>query len=278
MPNTPVIKQKSPILFVILVLFFLFLLAGLAGFYFMRSFNLPVSLPASLSGLVALPVLTPRATESDFSFISDPLVRKHMTAQANQTVFRVRSHDLVSTKGFYSFFEVQISGNEMAYSSWQESDGKKLNELMSIGDTTFVKEYKTNTWWRQVSKPEAKPTGNEEPMEEPTDFKKEYEDLKTKPPAFEKIGEESCGSLTCYAYKEVDSENPEASRLFWFDTKQYLLRKEETGFGEWRAANNYEYDNIAVKAPSPTKDVPEGKNIYEYMTIGTPDIMPVEEE
>ena len=270
MPAKPQTTSKSPVLLVILALFFLFVVAGLAGLYFMRSFNLPVSLPGNLSGLVGLPGVAMRATESDFAFVDDPLVRKHMAAQANVTAFRMRSHDLIGTKGSYTVFETQLTGSDMAYASWREADSKKSEELISMGETIFVKDYKDNAWWKQVNKPEAKPTGIEEPMKEPADFKKEYENLKTKPPEFEKMGEETCGpsadGLTCYKYKEVDESNPEASRLFWFDTQKYLLRKEESGFGEWRAAVEYEYDNIYVKAPSPTKDVPEGKNIYEYMT------------
>lgn len=266
MPAAPEAKTKSPIILVIVVLFFLFLVAGIAGLYFVKSFNLPISLPVKLPGIVGMPGTALRATENDFSFIEDTTLRKHMAAQANAAEFRVRSRDAVSAEGFAQVFEVRIQGEEMAYAMWQDVSGKKSGEFISIGKTTFAKDYKDNTWWKQTDTPEAKPTG-EEPQPEPVDFKKEYEDLKSKPPKFEKLGEEACGSLTCYKYTEVNSETPEASRLFWFDTKKFLLRKEESGYGEWRAFTDYGYDGINVKAPTPTKDVPEGKNIYEYMVI-----------
>ena len=71
MPDTTTTKMKSPIIFVIVVLFFLFLIAGIAGLYFAKSFNLPVSLPIKLPGIVSLSGVTPRATENDFSFIEE---------------------------------------------------------------------------------------------------------------------------------------------------------------------------------------------------------------
>jgi hypothetical protein len=78
------------------------------------------------------------------------------------------------------------------------------------------------------------------------------------------LGEESCGTLTCYKYQE-GSDADDTTRIFWFDTKDLLLRKEQTGFGEFVSVSEYSYDNINVSAPSPTKPVPEGKSIYDMM-------------
>lgn len=251
----------SPIVFLIIIA----MVAG--GIYLVAKQG---NLPSGISSLVPTGLVVPKATENDFAFIEDPLIRKHFAAQANVTAYRTRSHDLIGQEGSFNVFEVQVKGNDAAFYNWHEDSGKKNAELISIGDTTYIKDYKDGAWWKQTIKPEERPKNEDEGEREPTNFKEEFEGLKAKPPKYEKLGEEACGSLTCYKYKEVDASIPEASRIFWFDKDKLLLRKEESGFGEWRATITYEYDAINIRAPFPTKDVPAGRNIYEYMGTGAP--------
>lgn len=250
------------------VMFLIIIVAVLAGGYvLLQSGKLPISAPV----LPGISLGTPRVTEAEFSFIDDPLIRKHFAAQANVTTYRTKAHDLIAQKGSLNVFEVQVRGEkDTAFYNWHESDGKKGGELIAIGDTTYIKDYKDGTWWKQTIKPEERPKNKDEGEREPADFKEEYTGLKVKPPKYEKLGEEACGSLTCYKYKEVDPQIAEASRIFWFDKGKLLLRREESGFGEWRATTEYEYDAINIRPPTPTKDVPAGHNIYEYMGTGAP--------
>jgi hypothetical protein len=161
--------------------------------------------------------------------------------------------------------EIQFKGDEMSMRSWQETSGKKSAEMVTIGDTTYLKDYKDNVWWKQVAvRNEAVESGPVDDAE-PIDFKEEYTEQKDTT-VYKNMGQEACGDLTCYKYEQSDSANPEGVRTFWFDVKDYLLRKEESGYGEFSSSSVYEYTNISVTAPNPTKDVPEGKSIYEYMT------------
>lgn len=249
-----------PVLIILIVL----AVVGGGGYFLIQSGKLP----GPASSLPGASLFVPKATEKDFAFIEDPLIRKHFAAQANVTAFRSRSHDLIGQEGSFNVFEVQMRGNDAAFYNWREDAGKKGGELISIGDTTYVKDYKDGAWWKQTVKPEEKPKNEDEGEREPQNFADEYKEDQEL--TYKKLGEESCGKLTCYKYEEVDPQNPEAKRIFWFDTQKLLLRKEESGFGEWRASVTYEYDSINIRAPSPTKDVPEGRNIYEYMGTGAP--------
>lgn len=202
----------------------------------------------------------PKISEKEFEFVDDPLVRKHLATQANVTSYRTKT----ITSGFNrtTTTEVQYSGNDFKYRTIDYEAGKEISHQISIGDTVYVKDYSDNKWWKQTIKPEE--TSEED---KPVDVKEEYKQLEVKKPTYKKLVEEACGNLTCYKYQENISG---AIRVFWFDKSKFLLRKDEITFGGIKGTNEYEYDGISINAPSPTKDVPEGRSIYEYVgTSGT---------
>jgi hypothetical protein len=234
---------------------------------------------ANLPGLqqVANTIAQPRVTEADFTMIEDPVLRKHMVAQANATAYRMRSSSDGMDSGQVSVQEVKVNGDSFAMSTWQEVSGKKQNEMIMIDDTTYLKDYSDNAWWKQTSKSEEVVAEDaEEVSSEPVDFKEEYQEVAAEA-TYKSLGEEPCGdsapNLTCYKYQETNGLGGKGARTFWFDTKSHLLRRDETAFGEYTSKTLYEYDNINVSAPKPTKDVPEGRNIYEYMSVNT-ELMP----
>lgn len=207
-------------------------------------------------------MVQPRATEKDFEFIEDATLRKHMVAQANATAFRTRM--MSSGLGATMVQEMEFKGAEFSMRSWQENETKKSAELVTIGDTTYLKDYKDNVWWKQTAvKNNAVESGPVDEVE-PLDFKEEYSEMKDTT-IYKSLGQEACGNLTCYKYEQSDSANPEGVRTFWFDVKDYLLRREESGYGEFSSSSLYEYEGITITEPTPTKNVPEGKSIYDYM-------------
>lgn len=235
--------------------------AAIAGGYFFLSQN-KSSVPLPIPG--AEQTILPKATEKDFDFITDPTLKKHFVAQSNKTAYRTKT--ISPGSGLKVVNEIQIKGD-----SWSmrdiESDGpKEIKHMVTIGDTTFLKDYSDNRWWKQTIKFEEKK--DEGQNNEPADFKEEY----SKPElTYKELGKEDCGpsakGLTCFKYEQIFPESPEMKRIFWFDDKDYLLRKDQAGFGEFVGTVEYSYDGINITAPSPTKDVPEGKNIYEYSSV-----------
>jgi len=234
-------------------------IVGIGGYFLLQQKG---SLPSpGISG----PALTPRATEKDFESITeDPTLRKHFAAQANKTDYRYKGTSPGS--GLTTVNEVQIKGDSFNTREIESDGNKERKHIIIIGDTTYLKDYTDNKWWKQTIKLE-EDMPEEDQMEEPKDFKEEYSkpDLK-----YKALGKDNCGShakgLTCFKYEQIFPESPESKRFFWFDDKDYLLRKDQAGFGEFIATLEYSYDGINIQAPSPTKDVPEGRSIYEYST------------
>lgn len=205
-------------------------------------------------------------TEAELAGIKDPLVRKHLVAQANTRSYRVRNTS--SGRGEpINTTEIQMVGTEVRYRSLTQINGKDTQDMIFIGNTTYIKDFSDGKWWKQVSKPSDVSEKTEFEIPEADDLKEEFTKKQTAS-EFKQLGTEACGSLTCYKYQEIQSDDKEATRTFWFDNKDFLLRKEENKFGEFTSINEYSYDNISVSAPSPTKDVPAGKSIYEMLIPG----------
>lgn len=66
---------------------------------------------------------------------------------------------------------------------------------------------------------------------------------------FENQGKDKCGQLVCYKYFQTDASSS-ATRTFWFDSKDYLLRRDIFKLGEFSSENFYSYDNINIYEPT----------------------------
>lgn len=220
-------------------------------------------------------VATNILTEQELSGITDPLVRKHLVAQASQTSYRVTNLPSGSNQETV-VTEIQMKGTDFGFHTYTDTNGQKSREMIMLGDTTYVKDPSDNAWWKQSKQPDA--SGNPSmfgfSLPKLSDVKDDFVKKQTTA-TFKQLGSESCGkaapTLTCYKYEETDSDNSTASRTFWFDNQQYLLRQEQRGSG---MLTTYDYDNVNITAPAPTKDVPEGQSIYMYL-LGNPAKSPV---
>ncbi len=197
--------------------------------------------------------------------IEDPLVRQHLTKQ-----FQVKAYRTVtdaSGRGQVTTTEMVIEGESAKFRTAVSENNKPVSDLIVIGDATYVKDMKDGSWWKQVSKPEEPkdlPAGIQAPSTE--EFQEKFAESKTKT-SYKSLGTEACGALTCYKYEEI-TEGQEGKRTFWFDNKDLLLRRDEFAFGEFTTRNEYQYDGVKVNEPSPTKPVPEGRSVYEYLGFG----------
>lgn len=252
----------SPILIIVIVVGVL-VVAG-AGYFLFGKGGSGGSLMGSKGKGMGL--MSQKFKESDFSYIEDELLRKHYAAQANQPKFKV-----VSTSSGFGGTSTAIYDMKGDSLNYRMTMADPQSDTIVIGDTTYIKDFADGKWWKQTQKPEELDTEMGDKIKEyevdPAEEQVEYAKMK-----YNNLGEEACGDLMCYKYEELDpnNEDPASSgrRLFWFDTKDYLLRKDLSEFGEFSSTSEYSYDDISVEAPSPTKDVPEGKNIYEYMYSG----------
>jgi len=211
-----------------------------------------------------------RATEKDYEFIEDATVRKHFVAQANQTNYRYKTYSSAANLNYVN--EIQIKGDKFN-TRYIESDpkGTELKHKIDIGNTVYIKDFSDGKWWKQTKTyQEEEKIQNEVKTEEPIDLMQEYAKPNLK---FRSLGKEPCGptaaGLNCFKYEQTggDEQDLYQPRVFWFDDNKYLLRKEESTLGEFGVKIEYAYDGINITAPSSTKDVPAGRDIYEYFYV-----------
>lgn len=257
-------KGFSPVILIVVISIIVGVVA--IGFVLLKS-RLGASM---LSSLVPTTItgIAPKVSEKDFTDIKDPNIRKHFAAQSNQSSYRMQTNS--SNEKGYMVFEVQLNGERYNSRTTQNNGQKDVMDMISLADddkeTIYLKDYSDNKWWKQV-----KPYGEYEPMTEedsdpttkPEDFAEDYTNVE---PSIEYTsqGKEKCpnvSQLTCFKYLETVN-----GRVFWFDDKDYLLRGEQTEIERVTTTNYYTYD-VSIKAPTPTKDVAEGKDIYEYFVL-----------
>lgn len=265
----------SPLLIIILVVV-VAILGGVGYFLFGRG-GMGGSSPLGSKGNS---MMTQKAKESDFAYIDDELLRKHMAAQANAAKFKVVSKS--SGYGGSTTMIYDMDGDTVKYRTTSSGEGLE-SDMIVIEDTTYIKDFKDGKWWKQTQKPGEVNDEIESKMEEYVANDAEEEEAEFVKTQYKNLGKEACGDLTCYKYEQLDPNDGTESagrRLFWFDTDDYLLRKDLSEYGEFSSESEYSYKDVSVEKPSPTKDVPEGKNIYEYMMTGGSEVegMPSEEE
>lgn len=256
-------KGKTPLIVGIIVI--LVVAAGVTAYMSSSKFSTSGNPISSLSGALSGQKM---ATEADFAAIEDPLLRKHFAAQANARAYRVTSQSDGQGDEMSSIMEFSMNGSSFAYRMQQLLNANPQTDMIVIDDTTYVKDFKDGSWWMQKNQASDSSIDNDaDAMAAPTPepLAELYADKQAQ--EFRSLGEEACGSLTCHKYEEVYTDESQR-RVFWFDTKSYLLRRDEVGFGEFTTVNTYVYENVSVQAPSSTKEVPAGKSIYEYMVFG----------
>jgi hypothetical protein len=222
------------------------------------------SLPGAPGGAVSQQA-TDAAIAELLKDISDPLIRQHLTKQFQVKAYRTITD--ASGRGQISTTEIVVEGESAKFRTAVSEADKPVSDMIVIGDTTYVKDLKDGAWWMQTSQPEedeALPAEVDVPSAD--EFKDKFAENKTKT-TYTSLGTEVCGALTCYKYEEA-TEGQEGKRTFWFDNQELLLRREEYAFGEFATKNEYQYDNVRISQPSPTKPVPEGRSVYEYLGFG----------
>lgn len=152
-------------------------------------------------------------------------------------------------KKFDSTFE--STGSDKSHITYAEV-GKETFNVITIGDTTYTKDYSDNKWWKQVQ-----PKASKQPETQTTNIKDEI--TKTEAPedktTYKKIGMETCGSRQCFKYQIIDPANVDTTNYLWFDNSEYLLRRERSESKDGSATDTeLNYSGISINIPSPTKD------------------------
>lgn len=140
-------------------------------------------------------------------------------------------------------------------------NGKESWNTITIGDTTYTKDYSDNKWWKQTTK-----KGNDT-LKNKIEFKI---NLTTTPEpsvkpvldTYKKLGKEACGKLQCFKYQVISADGTDSTQFIWFDDREYQLRKtrseEKNGSVD---VSEYRYDGLSINAPSPVKEATDDQVI-----------------
>ncbi len=228
---------------IVAVIAIVVLLAGGGFFLASKSGNLPQS--PSIPGVPAGLTLNPNCEYQDpdlCKFINNWKQLKDYSATSSN----------VDEEGKKTESSIEISGEDKFKMKVSE-DGKDMMEMITLGDTTYTKDYTDGKWWKQ----------KQEKMKE--EIKEEYKfDFEDKPETetsrteYKKVGKEACGKLQCFKYEVVESQM-EGKEYIYFDDKDYLLRKQRSEVGKVYTETEFNYNKPNISEPSPTKELKEGE-------------------
>ncbi|MBI2051983.1 hypothetical protein HYT33_04470 [Candidatus Roizmanbacteria bacterium] len=157
------------------------------------------------------------------------------------------------------------------------ADGKETYNTIMIGNTVYLKDQKDGKWWKQTKEQKKEDGEGDEPEKkyDPKEIKKQLEREESKI-AYKKVGKEQCDSRTCFKYEMVNPDFAEVTEYILFDDRDFILRKmiSQTKDGTV-TETTFAYENISINAPSPTKDVPQGQDIY---LMGVPGVGGLDEK
>jgi outer membrane lipoprotein-sorting protein len=126
-------------------------------------------------------------------------------------------------------------------------EGDASYEIITIGNAVYTKA--GDTWWKETIDQGNDKRSNKKDDKSSQDFEP------VKPTQYSKVGKEACGDLQCYKYEVNDPGNPDTEQFIWFDDKEYKLRKLTFETTDTVSEQTFEYINVKINKPSPTKDL-----------------------
>lgn len=132
------------------------------------------------------------------------------------------------------------------------SEGKEDYNVITIGDTSYTKDYTDNKWFKYTyKKDQSSELVTEESKIQFDDKADNVEDKTT----YKKIGTEACGDLTCFKYQVVDPAMVDLTEYIYFDNKEYTLRKtRDEGKDGSVSESTLDYSKVTISEPSPIKE------------------------
>lgn len=207
----------------------------------------------------------PTLIPSAFDYITDDQVKKHFLAMT--TLLEYRAVNATTSAGTKVMTEFMYTDTGYIYRTIETKENETLSDVIVEGNTVYIKDKTDTCWWKGSLDPVV-PSGvvtdtDAVKITTPKDISQEYTNKEQV--IFEDMGEEQCGERLCFKYKETYLNSTGTERVFWFDSEQYLLRKEEVGTGDIISTTEYSYDNIEITVPVKTKPLREGTEVYEYL-------------
>lgn len=227
---------------VLIVVIVALILIGGGGYYFFSQ-KTGIALP----GMIA--PLNPNCK------YNDPNLCKFLNNWKEIKDYTVTSTGTFEGKTSESIMKLNGAGDTHLLS---KTDGKEDYNMISIGDTSYTKDYSDEKWWKTVTKAVTTDTKTTDIKNEFNFDSKEVEDKTT----YTANGKESCGDKTCFKYEVVNPDVTDSTEFILFDDREYRLRKTISTSKGTSSESTFSYDNVTISAPSPTKDAGDGSGMY----------------
>lgn len=235
------VAQKGFVPIAIIIAIVVAVLAG--GGYFLASKN------GTAPALPIGPTLNPNCK------FNDPDLCKFVNNWKDIKNYSVKSTSTSKEGKFDSL--VEISGQDKFHMVTSENNKESYN-VITIGDTTYTKNYSDNTWWKQKQDKQV------EDLKSKIEFKvednKDTQQVEDKT-TYKALGKEACGSRNCFKYQVITPDAKSLTEYIWFDDKEYLLRKSRTEDQGIVDEAEYSYDRINISEPSPVKEIKAGEAV-----------------
>ena len=181
---------------------------------------------------------------------SDKDLCKFLTNFKAQKYYTVKSSSV--EEGVTNEFTLKINGDDKSQTI-SSANGKENFNVITLGNTTYTKDYSDNKWWKQTQEKQ-KDEIKDSVAFDPDGEKKEGEQTEPEKPEYKRLGEEACGKLTCIKY-QVITKGSEDQEFIWIDDDDHLLRKTLTITKDGaKNTAEYSYEKFKISAPSPVKE------------------------
>jgi uncharacterized protein (UPF0333 family) len=174
--------------------------------------------------------------------------------------------------GYYTIAATTTEGGETTTMTMQIQDDNfhiitgddAQYEAIKIGDTTYIKDFSDNAWWKQTISSDTEDSASTSYESTDLAFDEPSEDIpEAQRTVYKKIGKEACGDLTCFKYQVIDPTDTTTTNYIWFDDKDYQLRRMQTTSADGSVYDaTFDYTAFTITEPSPTKEY----NYEDYLT------------
>jgi hypothetical protein len=139
------------------------------------------------------------------------------------------------------------------------SGGKETLATILLGSDTYLKDENSGSW---IKYPNSGSSSNSSPLSDVKINKNNWTESGTM--SYKALGKEACGSLTCYKYQISSTKDPSAKQYFWFDTKDYMIRRlSSTGGSSGNIDMTLSYNAVTITTPSPVVDYTNAPSSFD---------------
>jgi outer membrane lipoprotein-sorting protein len=130
-------------------------------------------------------------------------------------------------------------------------DGKETMATILLNGDTYIKDVASGNWIKYPKSSDSSSSSSSTSDSVKFDKTNWTESGTT---SYKAAGKEACGSLTCYKYQVTDTKSSGSTQYFWFDNKDYMMRRLSVKDSSGTNDMTFSYKAVNITVPSPVVD------------------------